>query len=158
MNFLLAILNFIKKMFEEKTPTPIPPQPEPLPTPEPIPVPEPIPKSSKIELWMSAITKMEGAKPYRNNPGNIRYIGQKYAVNDRGFCKFDTLQHGKDALKNLLVNACTGKSKVYKPEMNLYQFYSLYAPSSDGNSPKQYAEFVAKYIGVSPNIQIKELI
>lgn len=158
MNFLLNILNFIKKMFEDNTQQPIPPQPEPLPTPEPIPEQIPTPKVSKIDKWMEAITKMEAAKPYRNNPGNLRYIGQQYAVNDKGFCKFDTLQHGKDALRRLLVNACTGLSKVYNPNMNLYQFYNIYAPSSDGNDPKNYANFVAKYIGVSPNIQIKELV
>ena len=113
---------------------------------------------SKLDMWCQAIKIMEGAKPERNNPGNIRFIGQQYAVNDRGFCKFDTYQHGYEALKTLLVNACTGKSKFYNSSGNLYDFYKVYAPSSDGNNPKHYAEFVANYIGVDPLTVIKTLI
>jgi hypothetical protein len=116
------------------------------------------PIQSKLSLWIQAITDMEGAKPSRNNPGNLRFIGQKYAVNDGGFCKFDTPKHGYDALKTLLINACTGKSKVYKPTMTLLDFYNKYAPSTDGNDPKNYANFVAKRIGVTSATRIAELI
>lgn len=61
-------------------------------------------------------------------------------------------------LKDLLTRAAKGESNVYFPEMNLYDFYNRYAPSSDNNNPKSYAEFVAKKIGVSPNVKIKTLI
>ena len=115
-------------------------------------------KVSKLELWIEAIKRMEGAKPYRNNPGNLRFVGQRYAVNDKGFCKFDTYEHGYNALRDLLIRACTGGSAVYKPDMNLYQFYAVYAPYSDGNNSKRYAEFVAKFLGVVPETKIKSLI
>lgn len=115
-------------------------------------------KVSKLELWINAIKIMEGAKPYRNNPGNIRFVGQQYAVNDNGFCKFDTYEHGYDALKNLIVRACTGMSKKYNPEGNLYDFYDTYAPSSDGNNPSAYANFVASKIGVPATTKIKDLL
>lgn len=115
-------------------------------------------EQSKIHIWIEQIKKMEGAKSYRNNPGNLRYVGQRYAVNDKGFCKFDTYTHGYEALQMLLINACTGKSKVYNPDMTLYKFQSIFSPDSDGNNSKHYAEVVAKGLGVSPTIQIKQLI
>lgn len=114
--------------------------------------------TSKIDLWCAATKQMEGAKPERNNPGNLRFIGQQYAVNDNGFCKFDTYQHGYDALHTLILRACNGLSNLYNAKGTLYDFYAVYAPSSDGNDPKNYAEFVAGYIGVSPLVIIKTLL
>lgn len=113
---------------------------------------------SKLDLWIEAATIMEGAKPYRNNPGNLRFVGQMYAVNDAGFCKFDTYAHGYAALRNLLIAAASGSLRYYNPNGDLYAFYNVYAPGSDGNDPKRYAEFVAKRIGVDPQVQIKTLI
>ncbi len=159
------LIEFIKSLFMSNNAPVAPSTPQSENIPTPVPKVAPTPKistnsttPSKIDLWCQAAKKMEGALPSRNNPGNIRYIGQKYAVNDRGFCKFDTYEHGYQALKNLFINACTGKSKVYHPVDTLYTFYTKYAPSSDGNNPKVYAEYVAKVIGVSPTIQIKELV
>lgn len=113
---------------------------------------------SKLDLWCQYATLMEGAKPSRNNPGNLRYVGQKFAKNDGGFCKFDTYQHGYDALKNLFIDACSGLSRIYNPNGTLYDFYQKYAPESDGNNPTHYAEFVAHGIGVDPSVQIKTLL
>lgn len=113
---------------------------------------------SKLDLWCEAIKQMEGAKPYRNNPGNLRFVGQQYAVNDNGFCKFDTYDHGYEALKSLLIRACTGLSSVYNPNMDLVAFYHVYAPSSDGNNPDGYAKFVGSKIGVPITTKIKDLI
>lgn len=115
-------------------------------------------KGQYIDLWCAAIKQMEGAEPERNNPGNLRFIGQEYSVNNNGFCKFDTYQHGYNALQSLLVNACSGHSNLYNSKGTLYDFYNIYAPSSDGNNPKHYAEFVAKYIGVSPSVIISTLL
>lgn len=122
---------------------------------------------TKLDLWIEAIIIMEGAKTYRNNPGNIRFRGQQFAENDNGFCKFDTYQHGYDALRNLIIRACSGLSSAYNPEGSLYEFYAGippytkfpgYAPKSDGNDPKKYSEFVAKKIGVDPSVKIKTLL
>ena len=153
------ILNFIKNLFKPNTK----PIPAPEPTPEPQPIINPItsqkaPIKSKLDLWCEAIKQMEGAKSSRNNPGNLRYIGQAMAVNDHGFCKFPTYQDGYDALKNLLINACTGKSKVYHSDMTLYQFQCIYSPSSDKNNPLEYATFVANKIGVTIDTPIKNLV
>lgn len=114
--------------------------------------------SDKITLWCAAIKQMEGAKPELNNPGNLRFVGQQFAINNGGFCQFDTYDHGEQALRTLLVNACSGKSSIYNPNGTLYDFYAKYAPSSDNNNPNHYAEFVAKYIGVLPTVIIKTLL
>lgn len=165
-NIIIKILNWIRDIFFVKDI--LPPAPQPIPTPELVPVPTPtviptpivpiVPKVNKLDLWIQAIKDMEGAKPYRNNPGNLRYVGQKNAVDDNGFCKFDTYQNGYDALKNHLIDACTGKSRFYWPDMSLLKFESVYAPSSDGNNPAAYAKFVAGRLGVTTSTMIKDII
>lgn len=149
-----TILDWIIKIFFSPLPTP-----QPVIPPTPTPSVPPTSTVNKLDLWCAAAKQMEGALPYRNNPGNLRYRGQMFAVDDKGFCKFDTYAHGYQALRNLFIRACTGKSfPLYNPNGNLYDFYNVYAPASDGNNPKHYAEFVAKYIGVDPSIVIKNLI
>lgn len=122
------------------------------------------PNLSKLDAWAMAIQKFEGYYPgsrsYRNNnPGNIRFVGQSSASgkDDLGFCIFPTYQIGFNALKSLLKQAAT-TSKLYDHEGDLYTFFSVYAPASDNNHPRQYAEFVAKEIGVPVSTPIKNLI
>ncbi len=130
---------------------------------------------AKLDLWIEAITKIEGGKPSMNNPGNIK-CGQimhrdATGYDYRGICIFPNEQKGYMALRELLVRAATGGSKNYHPDMTLYEFYAGvsdkkkygrvingYAPESDNNKPNPYAESVAKIIGVSPSIQIKDLL
>lgn len=131
--------------------------------------------SSRLDLWALAIQEKEGffsagttsfpngSRSWRNNnPGNIKAFG-KYKtmsmdVDAGGFCIFASYEKGLEALKILLTDASTGVSKVYKPTMTLLDFYNVYSPSSDGNSPATYALYVAKRIGVAVTTQIKELI
>lgn len=115
---------------------------------------------SKIDLWCEAATKMEGAKAENHNPGNLRFVGQKEAIGQdyRGFCIFPNDAVGYKMLRDTFVRACSGNSKVYTPEMNLYTFYKIYAPSTDGNSPRHYANFVADYMGVSVGDAIKTFL
>lgn len=132
--------------------------------------------STKLDAWALAIQKHEGYfAPGQNskypkgtlswqnkNPGNIRYAGLfaemaigKHPLN---FCIFATYEKGFEALKLLLTRAATGKSSVYDPEGDLYAFYERYAPSSDNNSPRAYAEAVARTIGVPATTKIKNLV
>jgi len=128
---------------------------------------------SKIDLWIKAITKMEGAKPENHNPGNIRYIGQTTATGKtaNGFCIFPDDATGYMELRKLLVRAATGQSSNYKADMTLSEFYAGiklpnrynkeifgYAPESDGNQPNHYASYVAGVVGVSANTLIKDLL
>ena len=61
---------------------------------------------SKLDLWCDAITKMEGASAKLNNPGNIKYVGQKTATGKdyRGFCIFPDFATGYMELRNMLKN------------------------------------------------------
>lgn len=100
---------------------------------------------SKIDLWCSAIEKMEGSNPLWNNPGNLRYVGQKNIsaiwdhsnkikitdpskfpnyVNKNSFCIFPSYAVGYKSLRDMLVRACTGLSSNYIPDMTLYEFYA----------------------------------
>jgi hypothetical protein len=153
--FFLNILSWIQNTFFVKDVVPTP-TPQPVPTPL-APAPEPTPpKPTKLDLWIKYITIMEGDKPSRNNPGSLRFMGQPNAVNDGGFCKFNTLENGINALKSLLVNACSGKSKTYHPDMTLLEFQKIYSPSSDNNNPLAYANFVARGIStVYPEVNIQ---
>ena len=40
----------------------------------------------------------------------------------------------------------------------LYEFFEKYAPATDSNNPKNYAEFVAKRVGIKPDIPLSEAI
>ena len=121
----------------------------------------------KLTEWALAIQKFEGyfkgsLSFKNNNPGNIRYAGMYAAMalrNDgNNFCVFESYEKGFEALKILLKRAASGLSSIYKPDDTLLQFYSKYAPSSDGNHPLTYATYIAKRIGVTVNTKIKELI
>ncbi len=121
----------------------------------------PSPKS-KIDLWCEAAQLRENAPKAWNNPGALEYNAQPGTIGKGGpnnrFALFDTYEDGYIALKKLIVNACTGKSLKYNMNGNLYNFYAIYAPDSDGNNSKDYAEYVAEHIGVSPTTAIKNLL
>jgi hypothetical protein len=95
-----------------------------------------------------------GTRSYRNNnPGNIKYgpFAESCGATGKdkdGFAKFESYLDGFNTLKALINNAATGKSSIYKPTMTLEQFFSKYAPSTDGNDPSAYARTVARKLGV----------
>ena len=112
--------------------------------------------ASRILEWAEAIKTFEGfypgSKSHRNNnPGNIKNTNGTFLV-------FDTYQIGLDYLCRYLERACKGEHTAYKPDFSLLQFFEVYAPSNDGNSPQNYARFVAQRLNVSIGIKIKELI
>lgn len=123
--------------------------------------------ANRIEAWAKAIQRHEGYYPgsasYRNNnPGNFRCsslvmgeFGATKCVNN--LAVFPTFEKGFAALKQFLIYACTDQLRSYKKEMTLHEFYSVYAPSNDGNNPLNYATAVAKEMGVSVGTKIKDL-
>lgn len=141
---------------------------KPAPAPAPTPVPPPVQKS-RIEAWAKAIQKQEGGRPQdlnmrNNNPGNLKYTtytstlapgcSRAGAGSDGGhFCKWDTPEHGYQALCQFLRDAAQNKLKSYK-NCTLDQFTSIYALPPN----KNYVNGVAKDLGVSTNILIKELL
>lgn len=120
------------------------------------------PERSRLDEWAEAIKQFEGWYPgsrsYRNNnPGNLRW--SKFQIGTAaGFAVFPDYATGMRALKFQLEIAATGKSRVYRPTHTLTQFFTIYAPSSDGNHPAQYANFVASKLGMPVGTQIKELV
>ncbi len=126
------------------------------------------PQTSMIDKMCLAIQQYEGYIPpgvnpsypqgttawRNNNPGNLRYVGQFLATGEdaRGFAIFKNYQDGYNTLRNMILNAAKGSSKVFNPTMTLVQFFGTYAPSSDSNDPNAYAVFVGKQMGVDPNV------
>lgn len=115
-----------------------------------------------IQEWALAIQEYEGWKEgsltYRhNNPGALRWSPFETG-NKNGFSIFPSYEDGFRALKHQLTIACNGTSGVYNPDDTLFQFFSKYAPASDNNNPKAYAQFVAKKLGVTIDTRIKRLI
>lgn len=123
------------------------------------------PPANKVDIWCEAIKAFEGWKPgsvsYRNNnPGNIKYVGQKTAIgqDSRGFCVFPDYTTGYLELRNMLLRIATRKTNYYDPDMSILQWANVYAPSSDGNYPFNYASYVASRYGVGVDTPIKNLI
>ena len=54
--------------------------------------------------------------------------------------------------------AADGRSQFYNPEMTMLQFFEVYAPSTDNNSPEIYCNFVCEKLKVAPTMKIKELL
>lgn len=115
---------------------------------------------SRIPAWADAIQQYEGWKPgsrsYRNNnPGNLRRWG-RYPI-EGGYVKFPSYEIGRAALETQLKKAASGRSRVYRPNMTLTEFFGRYAPADDNNAPRKYAEFVARKLKVRSDVTIAEL-
>jgi len=122
---------------------------------------------SMLDKWAEAIKRFEGwsttSLSFRNNnPGNIRPSPQPWqgqvGIDSHNFVVFDSYENGMRALKISLQNAANGHSSVYKSSDTLYDFFGRYAPSSDNNEPRKYAEYVAAQLGVEPTTQISQLV
>lgn len=90
------------------------------------------------------------------NPGNLRRWERR--LNASGYANFASNKEGFMALyAQILLNVLRG--------VNTYEFfggkpgvYSGYAPASDRNKPKLYAEFVAKRLGIDPSVELIKVI
>jgi hypothetical protein len=141
---------------------------------------------SRITEWAEAIKIHEGWFPpssghpvgsrswRNNNPGNIKFGPyartwlDAYGEDDKGFARFYSYDDGFEGLCRYLRDVAGWHMIPYKayakkhgipPEaFNLYHFFDVYAPASDNNAPRHYAEVVAKRIGVAPETPIKNLL
>lgn len=119
----------------------------------------------KIVKMAEAIRSKEGWLPgsrsrRNSNPGNFKWCGQFKAIGKdaQGFAIFPDDETGWNHLLKVIHNACTGKSLIYPQTMTLKDYFAKYAPTSDGNNPDSYANFVAERIGVPVITQIKDLL
>ncbi len=123
---------------------------------------------AKLSQFAKAIQTHEGyfkgSRSFRNNnPANFRYTSYTKLLgaidkDPQGFCIFPSYAVGFNALKVFLKDACSDQLKRYKGTMTLYEFFAVYAPSSDNNNPRHYAEFVAKYIGIPADTKINSFL
>lgn len=115
-----------------------------------------------INAIAAAIARMEGffkagSIAQRNhNPGNLRSWGKMPIVG--GYAQFATDEDGWRALRRQV-------QKNIERGLNLYEFfggkkkvYAGYAPAADQNHPKQYAEFVARQVGIAADVPLNEVI
>lgn len=128
------------------------------------PPPAPKPKTVSLTAFCEAIRDYEGQpgdRNYRNNnPGNCRYSSVGYASmyghvgkDAQNFAIFKDYATGFLYLKNLVL------WKVRKnPNQTLYEFMQVYAPTSDGNNPKLYAQYLARRMGVTIDFPMKNIV
>jgi hypothetical protein len=135
--------------------------------------------TSLIPLWAMQIQKHEGfmtpaqypprgSTSFRNNsPANFKLGGEltnymkklgASGIDPRGFVIFPTYEIGFQALCTFLTDACNDKLSSYNSNMTLLQFFEKYAPGSDNNDPLNYAKQVAKKVGATVDVKIKELL
>ncbi len=114
---------------------------------------------SRIDDFCKAIAQYEGANPQLDNPGDLEFHSQQFAIKDGRWAKFDTYEHGYDALKDLITRACEGKIIAYNEDGTIYDFFCIYSPSSDSNNPLAYADFVGQRLSVdAETFIIKDLL
>ena len=86
-----------------------------------------------------------------NNPGNLRFAGQKGAIlGDKGFARFPTPQDGFNALKRqILLDAKRG--------LLAGQFIHKYAPPNENNT-NGYLRFFCHHLNCFPDTPLKVII
>lgn len=131
---------------------------------------EEIKKFPLIEVMANAIQKHEGwhkgSRSFRNNnPGNFvctafvkKWLGAIGCEKDGRFAVFANYEDGFFAIKLFLWFAAMDELRAYSSNMTLLKFFSVYAPSSDGNSPKNYAAAVQADLGVKSSFKISQLL
>ena len=102
-----------------------------------------------LEAIADAITAFEGWSPgsrsYRNrNPGNLRDSVVVHTMDSDGYCVFETLVEGYEALLEDLYAKVTGKNTHgLSLDSSLRQLFDVYAPRAGGNDPASYTHVVA---------------
>ncbi len=124
-----------------------------------MPQPSGAPANNLLNAMCLAIQKHEGwnllppSRSVRNNsPGNVRFspvgylpIYEPVGKDADNFAIFKDYATGFLYLKNLILE------KAQKlPSDNLFDFFNVYAPKSDGNDPIAYAEAVGVSMNVNP--------
>lgn len=108
---------------------------------------------------MPALRNKYEPKEEGSSEGSVSYnIGNIKDPRTGQFRKYSTPGEGAQALVDQLEIYKTGRSRNnVGPNSSLYEAMAIYAPASDNNNPKQYAEFIAKRLGISPNTPIKNI-
>lgn len=114
------------------------------------------PRITEDDVDQSAMLGFSPEDILNETMNSSRYAGRN--VGDNNFRSFATPEEGRQALENQLRLYQIGRTKNnVKPSSSLYQAMSTYAPEADHNKPIQYAEFIAKKLGISPNTPIANI-
>lgn len=163
MSIIETLISYLRSLITKLTKMPQNPSMQPVLPEEPI-LNQPEPEKDLLVSFCEAIRDYEGSpgnRNYRNNnPGNARYYSGGYASkygpvrrDPDGFAIFKDYESGWLYLQNLV------RSKIDQhPIWNFVDFFSYYAPASDGNDPEKYANFVAKRCGVGVETEIENLV
>lgn len=106
---------------------------------------------SEMEGYMK-----EGSRAERqNNPGNLRNWGKTPVVD--GFANFPTPAEGWTALRRQIAKNIGRGLTLYEFFGGKPKVYPGYAPDSDGNRSRHYADFVAKRVGIPADVPLYKL-
>lgn len=104
------------------------------------------------QLGLSPEDIVNSVTSYRN------FMKNKASTLSGQFQSFNSPEEGRQALLNQLNLYQTGKTKTgLKPTSSLYEAMAKYAPSSDNNNPKAYAEFIAKKLNIPATTPISQV-
>lgn len=105
----------------------------------------PTPSATPSKLSNDVGTAGGGRARRNNNPGNLKYVGQKGATKgEDGFAVFPTPFDGMKAMRRQLFLDVSPQGR----NLNLTDFITKYAPPSDNNDTAAYIAFVAKEMGI----------
>ena len=105
----------------------------------------PTPSATPSKLPNDVGTAGGGRARRNNNPGNLKYVGQKGATKgEDGFAVFPTPFDGMKAMRRQLFMDVSPQGR----NLNLTDFITKYAPPSDNNDTAAYIAFVAKEMGI----------
>ncbi|MGH9487149.1 MAG: hypothetical protein ACRD04_06105 [Terriglobales bacterium] len=105
-----------------------------------------------LEAIADAIMAFEGwkvgSRSYRNrNPGNLRAATLPHEMDAGGYCVFQSMVTGYQALLRDLRAKVTGQNTHgLNADSSLLDLMSVYAPALNFNSPMMYAAFIAAWL------------
>lgn len=119
---------------------------------------------ARMEGWASGASKVAVEN---NNPGNLRAWAKDSTIRN-GYVAFPSLAAGVTALNKVITDYVTGRYEAtFKNKFGqgyatpgsptLREIFATYAPSDDKNNPGKYAENVATWLGISPDVPVKNV-
>lgn len=159
-------VNWLRKLI---LPAPVVPPVVPPPITNDTPPIIPTPGPNKLKEFADAIQQYEGwtlnppSRSVKNhNPGNLRFTAYTkllgaISADKGGFCVFPSDDKGYQALCQFIQDCAANQIKGMH-DRTILTFFQVYAPASDGNAPRAYADFVASKVGVNVNTYLKDII